>query len=196
MFTTTLPMVVFAVLAAKLVVASPAKVTLNVPVIGGGDSSAIPAAILGVDSQGRTTYALNEDEMQGSSTLALATATLIEGSDYFSYTLSSPQPLEIEIGFDCPLKDGSAICTGVDDNSQAITTTISLEPLILDITSTAGSGASASQSITPAPGGSAPTSAPTSDSTSQPSSKPSSSQRVSASFFAVTMIGLSLAYLV
>ncbi|KAJ6548745.1 hypothetical protein B0H19DRAFT_1379083 [Mycena capillaripes] len=103
MFTTTLPMVVFAVLAEKLVVASPAKVTLNVPIIGGGDSSAISAAILGVDSQGRTIYALNEDEMQGSSTLALATATLIKGSDYYSYTLSSPQPLEIEIGFDCHL---------------------------------------------------------------------------------------------
>ncbi|KAF7365757.1 hypothetical protein MVEN_00449500 [Mycena venus] len=195
MFTTTLPMVISAVLAAKLVAASPAIVTLNVPVVGGGDSSAIPAAILGVDSQGRTTYALNENEMQGSSTIALATATLVEGSDYFSYTLSSPPPLEVVIGFDCPLKDGGAVCTGVDDNSQAITSTLSLEPLVLDITSTAGGGASAgsgaSASKTPTPGGSASTSAPT----SQPS-KPSSSRRVSASFLAVTMIGLSLAYLV
>ncbi|KAJ7155113.1 hypothetical protein C8R46DRAFT_1117017 [Mycena filopes] len=118
--------------------AAPTEATLTLPFFN-AESTALPATILGVDAQGRTTYALNQDEMQGSSTLAKITGTLVAGADYASYTLSADVPgIEVEFGFDCSLGNGAAVCTGLDESSAAATITASsLQPFIIDVLATA-----------------------------------------------------------
>ncbi|KAJ6531158.1 hypothetical protein B0H19DRAFT_1082122 [Mycena capillaripes] len=122
--------------------ALPAVVTLSVPPFFNPVSSPLPAVVLGVDSQGRTTYAVEQDQVEGTSTTPL-TATLVEGADHASYTFSFTTAHEtILAGFDCDLKNGNAICSDVDSASQLETATIStLAPFVIDVVSTAAPSA-------------------------------------------------------
>ncbi|KAF7337899.1 hypothetical protein MVEN_02013000 [Mycena venus] len=134
-------------------------------------------------TQGRTTYAVEQDAEAGGSTRTL-TATLVEGTDYVFYTLSHTASSEsIIVGFDCGLKNGKAICSGTNANAQPQTATVpSLGTLVLDVVSTA------------APSGptSAASSNPTSVDPSSPSSSPNSSLRMAASI-PVALSGVLLA---
>ncbi|KAJ7685664.1 hypothetical protein DFH06DRAFT_1313950 [Mycena polygramma] len=127
--------------------------TLSVPPFFNPQSSPFPAVVLGVDSQGRTTYAVEQDEIDGGSTTPL-TATLVEGPDHIFYTFSHTAPSEaFTIGFDCGLKNGQAICSGVDSDRRSglkteTATLSSLAPFVLDVVSTAAP----SSHTSPAPG--------------------------------------------
>ncbi|KAJ6502791.1 hypothetical protein C8R47DRAFT_216074 [Mycena vitilis] len=168
-------------LAGQFVAASPALVTLAAPPPPLHGPGTLSATVVGVDSQGRTTYAINEDETEGSSTVALITATLVQGADHAMFTLSHASAAETIIdGYDCDLKDGNAICSDVE-SSQPVTATFALESdFVLDVAPTAaplsGSGA--------APSGSQ------SGSGSSPSAKPNSSHKRSASFVGA-LVGLA-----
>ncbi|KAJ7182967.1 hypothetical protein C8R43DRAFT_941050 [Mycena crocata] len=79
----------------------PALVTVPLPFIAG--STALTADVLGVDSQGRITYALHQVEIAGTTTLPL-TATIVQGSDHVAYELAATGvPLEVNFGFNCDL---------------------------------------------------------------------------------------------
>ncbi|KAJ7633105.1 hypothetical protein FB45DRAFT_1027212 [Roridomyces roridus] len=173
----------------KLVAAAPAPelVTVTVPQFFNAESTALQAAVVGVDSNGHTTYALKQDEMEGSSTAAFITGTLVAGGDpaVADYTLSfTSQGLTLVAGFDCNLQSGGAVCTGVDDSAKGPqTATLSVTQLVLDVP-----GPSASASATPASGSTSPangsSSQPTGSAPAQPTeSKPSSAQTLSASAF-------------
>jgi hypothetical protein len=156
------------------------------------------AQILGVDAQGRTTYAVYEDEIDGSSTAAVITGkvghnldrilnvaeqwrvgTLVEGSDHAFFTMSHTSASEtLILGFDCALSGGNAICSDVDSNSQPVTTTLAVQSIVLDVAeTTAPPSTAASTGTTTAPG---------------PTNKPSSAQKTSVSIFGV-VVGLALA---
>ncbi|KAJ7809212.1 hypothetical protein B0H14DRAFT_3151702 [Mycena olivaceomarginata] len=66
----------------------PAILTLSVPPVFNPESSPLPAVVLGVDSQGRTTYAIEQDAVDGSKTIPL-TATMVQGADHAGYTFSA-----------------------------------------------------------------------------------------------------------
>ncbi|KAJ7111789.1 hypothetical protein C8R44DRAFT_985279 [Mycena epipterygia] len=195
MFTTVLQLLALTAVAPQFVAASPALLTVVAP-FGGDDPTTLTAAVLGVDSLGRTTYALAQNEMQGDSTLADITATLVEGSDYLSYAFSHTSAGEtIVIGpVDCALTAGNAVCSDLDDSGKPETATIPLPSMgswVIDVVSTAGATPTASPSkSTPsaAPSGSAPTSSPT--------SKPNSAHKVSVSLFGALMGVLMISQLV
>ncbi|KAF8205593.1 hypothetical protein K438DRAFT_1964022 [Mycena galopus ATCC 62051] len=135
-----------AVIPQIIATPTPALITLPYPLLP--QSSPAPAVILGVDSQGHTTYALEEDILElGASaptTTFPATATLVAGTDHAFLTYSaSADGLAIALGLDCEFQSGNAICSGLDLSSQAQTTTIpfasqaSGAPFVLDVVSTA-----------------------------------------------------------
>ncbi|KAJ6564149.1 hypothetical protein B0H19DRAFT_1067741 [Mycena capillaripes] len=105
------------------------KLSVVAPVFN-PESIALPAVILGVDSQGRTTYAIEQDEIDA--------RTLVEGADQ-----------TIVLGFDCDLKDGNTICFDTDSNSQPVTATIPPTSLVLAVVSTAAPSASMKHAIRP-----------------------------------------------
>ncbi|KAF7345344.1 hypothetical protein MSAN_01911400 [Mycena sanguinolenta] len=151
--------------------------TLSVPPVFNADSTTLPAVILGVDSEGRTTYAVEQDLIETGSTTIPLTATLVEAADYASYTFSvSTEGLNLVVGFDCDLENDNAICSGLDDSSQLATATLSsLEPFIIEVVSTA-----AGVSPTSPPSTSSPQETNKSQSSappSQSSTKPNSSSR-------------------
>ncbi|KAJ7824694.1 hypothetical protein B0H13DRAFT_1919017 [Mycena leptocephala] len=125
-----------------------------------------------VDAQGRTTYAVYEDEIDGSSTAAVITGTLVEGSDHAFFTMSHTSASEtLILGFDCALSGGNAICSDADSNSQPVTTTLAVQSIVLDVAeTTAPPSTTASTGTTTAPG---------------PTNKPSSAQKTSVSIFGV-----------
>ncbi|KAJ7769761.1 hypothetical protein B0H14DRAFT_3164942 [Mycena olivaceomarginata] len=143
----------------------PAVTTLSVPPLFLPLSSALPAVILGVDSQGRTTYAIEQDAVEGTKT------TPLTGADYAGYTFSaSADGFDIEVDFECDLKGVQAICSGPDSNSQVATATLSsLDPFIIDVVSTV------------APSGASATGNPSSSPSPSASGKPGSAPRLSAS---------------
>ncbi|KAJ6489964.1 hypothetical protein C8R45DRAFT_1138879, partial [Mycena sanguinolenta] len=176
--------------------------TLSVPPVFNTDSAVLPAVVLGVDSKGRTTYAVEQDFVEtGSTTIPLtgeleaesilsscsqsaSLATLVEGSDYASYTFSaSVGGFDVVVGFDCDIEGGDAICSELDDNSQIETTTFSsLEPFIVEVVSTASGVLTTQPSGTQAsstPQATNSASAPNKSQSSAPSAsnKPSSSPR-------------------
>ncbi|KAJ7698083.1 hypothetical protein B0H17DRAFT_1051101 [Mycena rosella] len=160
--------------------ASPALTTIVAPFGGdsGDSTTALTAEILGVDSNGRTTYALAQDEMQGSSVLVSATGTLVEGSDYFSYTYAIDGAIGITLGLECALKDGNAIC---QDGAETATSPLSsLGSWVLDVVSTAAPSGS-----TPSPSGSTTTPSGSGGSSSAhtagPTQNPNSSERMATS---------------
>ncbi|KAJ7164064.1 hypothetical protein C8R46DRAFT_1351949 [Mycena filopes] len=176
MLTATLLHIAALGLTARLgyVEASPALITVTAPLA----QTASDVIVGGVDSLGRTTYLIPEDETQGKSTIQLLTATLVAGADHAFYTIAaSSAGLDLIVGFDCGISGGNAICSDVDKNSKPVTTTLSGEAFVLDIATTAPVGGSGSGS------GAAPTKTKSgSDSgtpTSQPSDKPGSAGRAS-----------------
>ncbi|KAJ7729275.1 hypothetical protein B0H14DRAFT_3000095 [Mycena olivaceomarginata] len=113
----------------------PAVTTLSVPPLFLPLSSALPAVVLGVDSQGRTTYAIEQDLVEGTTKTTPLTGTLVQGADHAGYTFSaSADGLQVEAG--------NAICSGLDENSKLATATLSsLEPFAIDVVSTAAPSA-------------------------------------------------------
>ncbi|KAJ7486463.1 hypothetical protein FB451DRAFT_1167901 [Mycena latifolia] len=115
----------------------------------------------------------SSNAMQGSSVLASATGTLVEGSDHISYTHAlNGAGFAITLGVDCDLKDGNAICSGGTETA----TISSLGLWVLDVMSTTVLSGSSS---TPTSG--ADSSALTS------TTAPNSSQKTSTSVFGVLM---------
>ncbi|KAJ7633109.1 hypothetical protein FB45DRAFT_1058090 [Roridomyces roridus] len=171
--------------ATKLVAAAPAPelVTVTVPPQFFDPAVTFQAAVVGVDSNGHTTYALNQPAVQDGKTVAFATGTLVAGGDPAAadYALSfTSQGATAIAGFDCGPQSGSAVtaaCTLVA-NGDATTATVSLTQFVLDVTGT-GAAASATQ---------------TNGGSSQPAgaSKPSSARTLSASTF--MLISPLLAY--
>ncbi|KAJ6531566.1 hypothetical protein DFH09DRAFT_1182792 [Mycena vulgaris] len=172
MVSATFQLLALAALATQLATAAPAPALVTVLVPLGDETTPMTAAVLGVDSQGRTTYAIQDNEMQGTSILASATATLVEASDYMSYTYSLDGPgINIVLGADCTLNGRTGVCTGLDESSHAATATISsLAAWVLDVPPTGS------------PGG-----------PPLPTGKSNSSQRTSASIFGA-LVGLAVAY--
>ncbi|KAG5335212.1 hypothetical protein J132_09646 [Termitomyces sp. J132] len=98
----------FALLAAFTGTAV-AQTSLYIP---GFDPQPISADILGVDAQGRTTWALHQGALtdtfeEGSFP---GTATLVEGTNDVSMTYVAPSGL-FTMGTECTLSDGLAICS-------------------------------------------------------------------------------------
>ncbi|KAJ7811604.1 hypothetical protein B0H14DRAFT_3479594 [Mycena olivaceomarginata] len=166
---TVLRILALTVGATRFVAASPALVTLAAPFPA---STAFSTDIVGVDSQGRTTYVVHEGNTE------VVTATLVQGSDHAFFTLSHINAADTLItGYDCALNGGNAICSDVDPvSSKPITTTVFAVSIILDVAATtaAPSGTGGSSSSAP-----------------QPSEKPGSAQKTSASIFGVA-VGLAL----
>ncbi|KAJ7656384.1 hypothetical protein DFH06DRAFT_1298246, partial [Mycena polygramma] len=102
-----------ALIATQFVAASPVLITLDALSILSGTHS---ATILGVDSQSRTTYAINQDmvDVANSSSTVHYEATLVQGADHAKFTLG---PLsEGGWGYDCNLTAGNAICSEPADS--------------------------------------------------------------------------------
>ncbi|KAF7295592.1 hypothetical protein MIND_01099300 [Mycena indigotica] len=137
---------------AQHALAAPGQlVTVIVPVLD--PDSTLTAVVLGVDSKGHTTYQLDQPEVglqsggtrTTTSIIKPATATLVAGSDYASYTYSVDDPgrVNIHLGFDCIIEGGGgdAICSNVNlnvnQNSVAAATTTflpdALAKVVLDI---------------------------------------------------------------
>ncbi|KAJ6477195.1 hypothetical protein C8R47DRAFT_656571 [Mycena vitilis] len=114
--TTVLGMLALAVVAPQFGAATPALVTLAHPPYFIPPET-FSANILGVDSEGRTTYAIAEDVDLGTGVL---TATLVQGADHAMYTVSADT---VTFGFDCALSGKNAICSGTDSSSHLVTTT-------------------------------------------------------------------------
>ncbi|KAJ6513522.1 hypothetical protein DFH09DRAFT_1288257 [Mycena vulgaris] len=199
---TFLQILSLAALATQLAVAAPALVTVVAP-FGGDSTTVLSAEVLGVDSDGRTTYALAQNAMQGSSVLVSATGTLVEGSDHVSYTYAlAGDGLTINVGADCALTGGNALC-GVAGQTVTVS---SLGSWVLDVASTASpsastaspSGSSASPSgskTSPSGSSSTPTAGASSSApTSAPTTQPNSSRRTSTSLLGV-LAGMSLVYI-
>ncbi|KAJ7461648.1 hypothetical protein FB451DRAFT_486494 [Mycena latifolia] len=177
MFFVPFQILALAALATQFATAAPAPAPEFVTLLGFGSGDDAPttfsASIIGVDnSKARTTYALAQNEMQGSSTLALGTATLVEASDYVSYTYGlDGEGIEVTIGFDFTIEGGNAIATGLDESSRPFTTSVptaSLGALVVDLPPTG------------APGGPLPT------------GKSNSSHRTAASVFGALLMGLTV----
>ncbi|KAJ7097168.1 hypothetical protein B0H15DRAFT_797876 [Mycena belliarum] len=174
-------------IAAKVVSAVPAPALLTVAVpFGSNDSETLTAHVIGVNSAAtRTTYALEQNAMDGTSVLASATGTLVEGADYASYTYAiSASGLNIAVGFDCALQSGNAICS--DQGATATFALSTVQPWVLDVVATSA----------PAPGSSGSAQAKSTASTqAQPtgSTKPNSAPRTAGSVVAI-LAGVALAY--
>ncbi|KAJ7468040.1 hypothetical protein FB451DRAFT_1560559 [Mycena latifolia] len=181
---TVVQILALGVFAMQFATASPAPalVTVVAPPIAEGNDTPYPGSIAGVDSLGRTTYVLS-DSMMGSDTLVVVTATLVEGSDYMSYTVSLPEdlvPESVPLGAECGLGGGTGVCTG----ASATITMSALGSWIIDVPQTV------------APGSSAPTVPPTGSGTSSapaPTQTQNSSQKTSKSIFGA-LVGLALAF--
>ncbi|KAJ7111811.1 hypothetical protein C8R44DRAFT_742179 [Mycena epipterygia] len=191
MLTAVIQLLVLTAVAPQLA-ASPALITVVAPFKG--DPSTLTAAVLGVDSLGRTTYAIDQNVVTVSLNKHGSLGTLVEGSDYISYAFSRPSAsMTIDVGpLECTLSVGNAICTDLDDKTgdgdpHVETTTLSsLGPWVLDLVSTAGTTRTAVPSgstTTAARSGSSTPSAASSSSapTSTPTTKANSAQKVSAS---------------
>ncbi|KAJ7811599.1 hypothetical protein B0H14DRAFT_3880009 [Mycena olivaceomarginata] len=184
-------------------VAADSETTLIVPF---GDPQAISADILGVDTaKGRTTWQLRQGAYTGTWTDPQgsfpATATLVEGADYASFTYSVPA-LDAEdpafaIAGECSLGAGNVevcvVAQSVGSEVQTVTETDTVTPFGVQIAAATGvpaSGASGGSSggASGAQSGSTPTgSAPT-------STQSGSSMRTTASGFGGALAALLLAY--
>ncbi|KAJ7171969.1 hypothetical protein C8R46DRAFT_1084374 [Mycena filopes] len=104
---------------------APAQVTIVGPLAE--QTQILTATVIGVDeSQARTTYVVEEDQPFGTAVSASPVmATYVAGSDYIFGTFSQPPVSRVNFGTDCSLKDGNAICSGLNGNSQQVTQTIS-----------------------------------------------------------------------
>ncbi|KAJ7656383.1 hypothetical protein DFH06DRAFT_1411112 [Mycena polygramma] len=160
--------------ATQFVAASPALITLaNPPFLFPLNTDARSAAILGVDAQGRTTYAIDE-YAEGGGTREVLTATLVQGADSATFTIGGA----LAIGYDCDFSGGSAVCVEVDDSFVPMTSTMALgSELVLDVPLTG--------SPSPSPSATGPTPS------AQRAEDTSSSQKASASVFGA-LVGSAL----
>ncbi|KAF9032165.1 hypothetical protein BDZ89DRAFT_1158633 [Hymenopellis radicata] len=92
----------------------------NILYFPGFDPQSLSVDVLGVEGD-KTTYAVQKgvytNSLEDESGFD-GTATLVEGPDsaYFTYVFpDSSEPLTL--GYDCALKDGLAICSGVQDGT-------------------------------------------------------------------------------
>ncbi|KAF7318057.1 hypothetical protein HMN09_00313400 [Mycena chlorophos] len=104
---------------------TPATITVLAPIPEG----TVTANILGVDSAGHTTYAIEQPVIEGlsnglSSTVTTFTATLVAGSNYASETVSASYSAPgfqfvLVDGAECTITGDSAVC---NDGTTTITT--------------------------------------------------------------------------
>ncbi|KAG6915329.1 hypothetical protein DXG01_012101, partial [Tephrocybe rancida] len=129
--------------------------------IPGFDPQPVSADILGVDGQGRTTWALHQGALTGTFDEASfpGTATLVEGADVVSFTYADPGGA-FTVGRECSLSGGLAICSATL-SGEAVTETETASPFVVQV------GTAAAPST--------PT-VPTSTGVSQPSAPGSSAQ--------------------
>ncbi|KAJ7698113.1 hypothetical protein B0H17DRAFT_1197088 [Mycena rosella] len=103
-----------AAFATKFTAAAPALVTFMAP-FPGDSTTTLTAQILGIDSNGRTTYALEQNEMQGST--VLASAILVKFTLRSADTGPLDGPITLTLGIECVLTN--AICS--DDKHKSTT---------------------------------------------------------------------------
>ncbi|KAK7039689.1 hypothetical protein R3P38DRAFT_2901426 [Favolaschia claudopus] len=132
--------------AAAIPAPMPVVTTLAVPApFFTPPSSPLPAVVLGVDKDGHTTYAVEQDGIISDATTTQTlpfTATIVEGASYASYTLAiSAHGIGLVAGFDCSLDQNKneAVCSEFDAQSStmAVATFPSLTGFVLDVVSTA-----------------------------------------------------------
>ncbi|KAJ3930411.1 MAG: hypothetical protein NXY57DRAFT_962724 [Lentinula lateritia] len=163
--------------------------------IPGFDPQPISANIVGVDSNGRTTWDLIPgsvtDDSEGG---FIGTVTLVEGSDGAHLTYADAS-LSLTLGYDCTFSSGQAICSGVE-NDEGITFTeteaissfaVALGTATAASASATGTGSSSSQVSGSESGSAAPT---------QTGSSNSSLKQVAASSVSLFgVVGLMLSFL-
>ncbi|KAF7345289.1 hypothetical protein MSAN_01905600 [Mycena sanguinolenta] len=134
-----------ALVAVQLTIASPAPVpgtlvTLVDPIGATQTVAPITASILGVDANGRTTYAYTRTTATATAgeTVALTEyATMVAASDYFSITDEvGVEGVTLAVGAECGIGSGNAnaVCTIAGKVTTVVTET-SLATLVLDIPS-------------------------------------------------------------
>ncbi|KAJ7908878.1 hypothetical protein B0H13DRAFT_2015713, partial [Mycena leptocephala] len=119
--------------------ALPAQVTL--PAVFPSQSGIPNAVVLGVDSQGHTTYGIEQTEIDGTSTIPF-TATMVAGADHAGFTFSATgDGFTVVAGFDCDLpKNGGAgaVCSDMaGSKAETITVSSALPSFVIDVVSTA-----------------------------------------------------------
>ncbi|KAJ7461629.1 hypothetical protein FB451DRAFT_1404859 [Mycena latifolia] len=145
----------------QFVAASPTPALLTVVAPFSPDSSPVSGTIVGVNSLGQTTYILSESTVESNMPLA-ATVTLIEGSDYMSYTLALPDlDATLTLGAACGIKDGVAVCTEAVNGVMSTETISAPGSWVIDVVATAtptagGGGSSSAPAPTQTLKGSAP----------------------------------------
>ncbi|KAJ6630482.1 hypothetical protein B0H10DRAFT_2208107 [Mycena sp. CBHHK59/15] len=118
----------------------PAEVSLAIPLFSGLPT--VSGTILSVSPQSQTTYELLEGFTNDGSS-GQATATLIEGPDRLFFTEAvSASDLTFNMGFDCSLSGGAAVCSDADASTTA-KATLSLATFVADIAPSPASGTSA-----------------------------------------------------
>ncbi|KAG6829584.1 hypothetical protein H0H87_010825, partial [Tephrocybe sp. NHM501043] len=141
-----------------------AQTSLYIP---GLDPQPLIADILGIDGQGRTTWAVHQAPLTAVEEGGLpGTATLVEGPNDASFTYVPPGR-EFTLGQECALSGGLAICSGTVDD-QLVTATETADYLVVQAGTTATSNAPTEPTVTPTNSVSPP-----------PSSAPSSSAQTS-----------------
>ncbi|KAJ3922344.1 hypothetical protein F5877DRAFT_64180 [Lentinula edodes] len=162
--------------------------------IPGFDPQPISANIVGVDSNGRTTWDLLPgsvtDDSEGG---FIGTVTLVEGSDGAHLTYADAS-LSLTLGYDCTFSSGQAICSGVE-NDEGITFTeteaISSFAVALGTATAAASATGTGSSSSQVSGSESGSAAPTQTGSSNSSLKQVASSSVS--LFGV--VGLVLSFL-
>ncbi|KAF9469414.1 hypothetical protein BDZ94DRAFT_1303886 [Collybia nuda] len=152
-----------------------AQTSLYIP---GFDPQPISADILGVDAQGRTTWALHQGARTGTfdDSGFIGTATLVEGPNDVSFTFAAP---EFTMGIGCSLSGDVAVCsTGTGAEAAVATETISR---ILVQAGTTAAAAAQTPDITPSPSASpSKSSEPASSGTTKDDSAPNPTNSSSA----------------
>lgn len=135
-----------------------AQTSLFIP---GFDPQPISADILGVDAQGRTTWALHQGAMTGTFSEGgiPGTATLVEGANDVSFTYVPPDG-SFTMGRECSLSGNLAICSATV-SGQAVTETETADRLLVQAGTTAPPSTPTGNAVTTTGGPSQPTSTPT-----------------------------------
>ncbi|KAE9409616.1 hypothetical protein BT96DRAFT_984673 [Gymnopus androsaceus JB14] len=85
--------------------------------IPGFDPQPISADILGVDSSGHTTWALQAGSANEDGGGFVGTVTLVEGSSDAHLTCVDGDP-PLTVGYDCTFSFGQAICSGASKSTS------------------------------------------------------------------------------
>lgn len=144
-----------------------AQTSLYIP---GLDSQPLIADILGVDGEGRTTWALHQGPLTDPSDGGLrGTATLVEGPNDASFTYVPPGGI-FTMGTECSLSGNLAICSATV-SGEAVTETETASRILVEAGTTAAFNTPTGNANTATGAPSQPTSAPNNPSqTSQKSS--------------------------